>query len=493
VNAPIVGMYVHQHWAYAHPYAARTWTPGDWRGYAEGLRRIGYNALMIWPMLEIVPDPPTGSDLASIRSLASVIGMIRGELGMRVDIVITPNVAADDAASARYAFQDRPFFLCDRRLDPADPAALAALIARREWLLAPLAEADGLVVIDSDPGGYPDSLNRDFVSLLGAHRAMLDRLRRGIELTYWCFAGWEAYGRYYATARFAWGPDEESEDCIRRLAALDPEPWALMGPRVELARRMGLERRMCAFRYGAIEGEPSFPLTGFGGDSARGAGGAPSGRGVMGNAQTHCLQLPNTFAFARGARGLPLAQDDYLSFAEELLPGHGARVVGAWSALAGEDVDAMSLARAALEDAAADPPRPGPLEGLLFGDPARLLRDLGAQLRMKAALLVLRAAAGQHGRESGEAMRALGDFAGAASAWQRTHGYRNYWPWPLLQETLGRLDAPTVNQALRQGYEGEGETPFERVRNGFARVESYTPRLIEAMERQSGHTPLGSP
>lgn len=31
--AKIIGMYVHQHWSYNHPYCARTWTLEDWRGY----------------------------------------------------------------------------------------------------------------------------------------------------------------------------------------------------------------------------------------------------------------------------------------------------------------------------------------------------------------------------------------------------------------------------------------------------------------------------
>lgn len=35
----MVGMYVHQHWPYNHPYCARTWTPEDWHGYAEGLKQ----------------------------------------------------------------------------------------------------------------------------------------------------------------------------------------------------------------------------------------------------------------------------------------------------------------------------------------------------------------------------------------------------------------------------------------------------------------------
>ena len=33
----VVGMYVHQHWPYNHPYAARTWTVDDYRGYYVGL------------------------------------------------------------------------------------------------------------------------------------------------------------------------------------------------------------------------------------------------------------------------------------------------------------------------------------------------------------------------------------------------------------------------------------------------------------------------
>ena len=60
----MVGMYVHQHWPYNRPYAARTWTLDDWRGYADGLCKLGYNAVMIWPMLETMPDPPTPSDQA---------------------------------------------------------------------------------------------------------------------------------------------------------------------------------------------------------------------------------------------------------------------------------------------------------------------------------------------------------------------------------------------------------------------------------------------
>src|ERR1700728_417687 len=48
----MIGMYVHQHWPYRHPYAARTWSVEDYRGYADGLRKLGYNMMMIWPLIE---------------------------------------------------------------------------------------------------------------------------------------------------------------------------------------------------------------------------------------------------------------------------------------------------------------------------------------------------------------------------------------------------------------------------------------------------------
>ena len=34
---PLLGMYIHEGWPYKHPYAARTWTVEDWRGYADGM------------------------------------------------------------------------------------------------------------------------------------------------------------------------------------------------------------------------------------------------------------------------------------------------------------------------------------------------------------------------------------------------------------------------------------------------------------------------
>src|SRR5947209_12110170 len=87
----MVGMYIHQHWPYDHPYCARTWTVADYRGYAGALKQLGFNTILIWPMLEIVPDPPTPSDTANLRKIAQVIDALHG-LDMRVWIVLCPNI-----------------------------------------------------------------------------------------------------------------------------------------------------------------------------------------------------------------------------------------------------------------------------------------------------------------------------------------------------------------------------------------------------------------
>src|SRR5581483_1073760 len=170
------------------------------------------------------------------------------------------------------------------------------------------------------------------------------------ELYYWMHVGWEAYSRYYATGDFGWGKPSEAVDMLTKIKKADLRPWGITihtmdappnGTNLELAQRFGLASTALAFNYGAIEGEPSFPITNFGGDGAFRAGGARAPRGVVGNAQTHCVQLPNTFAFARGAQGQPVTESDYIQFADELIAGQGPLLVKTWKTLAGRDSTLM--------------------------------------------------------------------------------------------------------------------------------------------------------
>ncbi|MEW6750886.1 MAG: hypothetical protein AB1505_07905 [Candidatus Latescibacterota bacterium] len=478
IAARMIGMYVHQHWSFNHPYAARTWTVEDWRGYLDGLHRLGYTAVLVWPVLEVMPDPLTQSDRRALEKTRRVIDLAHQEFGLSVHLALCPNVGPRDEEARKYPFEERPFFYCDVRVDPGDASAMDSLLRRRRALLAPLAQADGVFIIDSDPGGYPGSTNRQFIDLLVAHRRLLDGLRPGIGLTYWVHVGWQAYCDYYRTGDFRWGTREEIEETLSLLAAASPEPWGLANG-LDPARRLGLAERVLSFAYGAVEGEPTYPLSNHTPEELQPAAQSSAPRGVMANAQCHCVQLPNTFAFARLARGLTVEPGDYEAFGDGLLAGQGALLRRAWEAPTRAVPAELEGIAAELDQAASGPLQPGLLAGLLFGDGRRLLRDLAPQLRLRAAFRRLDAALEQGSRATGALAAALQ----ATKAWQGCHGYRNAWNRPELVGVLRKVGGPALEKALdRMSYRGEGATPWAQIQDGYHRVETFGPRLLAALE-----------
>ena len=191
-NTKMVGMYIHSIWPYKHPYSARTWSIDDYRGYAGGLKALGFNTLILKPLVEIMPEPLPHSDRAQLDNIRNVVDMLHNEFEMRVFLNLNLNVVASENA-IKFPFQTRHYFSCDRFVDPGDRKAVERMMDWRETLLRPLAKIDGISIIDSDVGGYPGSTNEQFVHLFDEYRKMLDRLRPGIQLVYWMHVGWEAY------------------------------------------------------------------------------------------------------------------------------------------------------------------------------------------------------------------------------------------------------------------------------------------------------------
>jgi hypothetical protein len=444
----IVGMYVFEMWPYGHPYSARTWTMADWHGYAGGLHKLGYNTILLWPMLENMPDPLTPSDKASLVKHAAVIDMLHNEFGMRVIIVLCPNIIANEAAR-QASFEERHFYWTYELLNPGDTSALQKMMAWREKIFTWLRAADGVAIIDSDPGGYPSSVssNADFIAQLKMHRDMLDRLRPGIELDYWEHVGWRAWNEFQATGAFQFGSEADHIDTLSQVRRLNPEPWGLANglPRnVPYIEKVGLGARVISYNYGAIEDEPTFPMTNFGGNAAHDAGAHAGPRGVMGNAQTAAVQLPNIFAFARGAAGMPVAESDYVAFAERLVQHRGKMIVASWEALEGTGTAAMRQSAHELRSAARERLEPGDLQGLLFGSAPRFLNDLAFELDVRAAYLkFLKTTA-----RGGETTSTFSPFVRAAIAWQAQHGYQGMWNWPGLQSALRQLHSPDIDEVL---------------------------------------------
>ncbi|HOW68954.1 MAG TPA: hypothetical protein PKY77_00015 [Phycisphaerae bacterium] len=104
----LIGMYVHEGWVYNHPYASRTWTDENWRGYFDGLHRLGCNLVSIWPQLETMPSPLTASDRATLDQHRRIIDMAHREFDMKVWIVLCPNIVPVDDYARRMTFERRP-------------------------------------------------------------------------------------------------------------------------------------------------------------------------------------------------------------------------------------------------------------------------------------------------------------------------------------------------------------------------------------------------
>lgn len=332
---------------------------------------------------------------------------------------------------------------------------------------------------------------------------MMDRVRPGIELVYWMHAGWQGYSRFYDTGHFEFGLEEEFLDTLSRLAAADPAPWGIANG-FAIAEKLGFGDRVYGYNYGAIEGEPTFPMTNFGGDLARNAGSMGMPRGVLGNAQTHCVQLPNTMAFAHGALGKPVTGADYEEFANRLVPGHGATILRAWRALAGPDTDEARTgiaaaagghtqasadearaASAAIAPLAAKDAKAGDLGGFLFGSTARFADDLVRMLDLCAASIDLTAALNSGTRHDG----ALREFISAADLWQAKHGYCNRWNWPDLFGALAKLGSPEVDLAISMPIDRVKRTGFDKVKALYYLEETHTLQVLQALKRAS----IGAP
>ena len=108
----MLGMYVHTHWAYNRPYAARTWTVDDWKGYLEGLASLGYDFVMLWPQLDCMPAEPNASDRAFLEKIGRVIDLAHNSFDMKFGVTACPNTIGNERASS-YRFEERPYFISE--------------------------------------------------------------------------------------------------------------------------------------------------------------------------------------------------------------------------------------------------------------------------------------------------------------------------------------------------------------------------------------------
>ncbi|MEI7435715.1 MAG: hypothetical protein WCL16_02780 [bacterium] len=481
----MLGMYVHTHWGYNRPYAARSWTLADWQGYLRGLRELGYDMVMLWPQLDCMPPEPTASDRAFLAKAAGAIDCAH-DLGMKFFLTGGPNVIGNDE-SGKYEFENRPYFRCEQKVNPGDPAAMQRFLQGRRRQLEPLAKADALAIIDSDPGGYVGSTNDQFVELLQSQIGLFRQLNPKAELIYWMWLGWENYNQFWAQTqagvaepRWHWHLPDYLQTLTRMKSVL-VEPWsvtATMPEHFQAIEQMQLENKRLFLPYGAIEIEPNFPLTNF--DAPRIAGFFEAIKGqstplrCMGNAQTHCLQLPGTYLFAHIAQGGRAETADWESFADGLLPGLGRPIADAWRAI-NEPPDRQRQAGNSIRSLIGKDHQMGRYGGLLFGDPNRFLTDLADNLELRAALFDFKSAVAGNADVRARLLTAMDVLI----PYQKRLGFVDAYFgtfYELFNAPLAKLKHPGIDDVLRQFHEWRDPS----VRNGVLA------RLIEAIMKSYG-------
>ena len=485
----MLGMYVHTHWNYNHPYAARTWSESDWCGYLAGLAHLGYDAVMFWPLLDAMPAAPNASDRRFLAKVARVIDMAHDDFGMRFLVVACPNTIGNAKADA-YDYESRPYFVCEHKVDPKDPSDVRAFLDGRREQFAPLAKADALVVIDSDPGGYPGSTDEEFVSLCAGQLDVFRSFNPAAAFEYWMLIGWENYNRFWKQAHER--PRGEQVRIEHELRIEEPtflhtlelmkrriaEPsgvLASMDPHLTATEKLDLVGKRWFYPYGVIEGEPTFPLTNY--DPAHVAaslaGYSPERfpRGVMANAQNHVLQLPHTYLFAHHARrsGTP---PDLTTFAADVLPDCADVVAESWQSIGSNDAARQRAAAERVRQRIGRSHGSGPCTCMLFGDADRFLSDLSANLEIRAALSDFNNsfAVGHDPRPP------LRTFLHHFRPYQQRTGFVDVYAGPLdaaLNQPLSRLNEPAITRTLARFNEWQDLSARHNV----------VPPLLDAIER----------
>jgi hypothetical protein len=159
--------------------------------------------------------------------------------------------------------------------------------------------------------------------------------------------------------------------------------------------------------------------------------------------------------------------------------------VRAWQALGSDDSVAMRRSLREIAERDRSHLVTGPLKGLLFGSAERFLSDLEKMLQMKMTGEEL-ARAHERGLPLAKPFAA---YVQAYTDWQKTHGFMGAMNIGRPALALRMLKHPAIEEVFAKArYDleprpGREKTNFERIRHGFAHMETFSGRLGDAMRR----------
>ena len=399
-------------WPLSYPYAFRAWKEQDWKRFVDIAWAQRVNLFYLWPFMEILPVPLSTEDEAYLQEVRRVVDYAQNQRGMEVWIMQSANrIGTSDCGTRDPRFRAYWVNDCQKDMNPADPQQFERVLASFEAFYKIVNNADAFCMIDSDPGGWPQSPLSDQMKIFQAARKLLDRHsvhRQDTKLVDWMHVGWGRHKFFTSTdavvAAYDWtekNPDESDVafmgETIRNFKNNLQEPWALIAgqpPYLEPVQKESVTGKTVYLPYGAIESEPAFPATNLGLEPVRKvfdkAAQYPGLRGVMGNNQLMLLQFPRTFYFYAAAWDYEYgkrSQEEMLQeLSEQLYPEHKTLIADSFLALREVDPEHISATLTGLEKlvhSAAG--RPGSIGRHLFPDRLAVARNLRFQLGIRLA------------------------------------------------------------------------------------------------------------
>ena len=491
-------------WPLNYPYAFRAWKEADWKRFVDIAWAQRINLFYLWPFMEILPVPLSSGDEAYLREVHRVVEYAQRQRGMDVWIMQSANrIGVSDCGVPDPRV--RPYWVndCQKDMNPADPAQFARIEQSFDAFYAIVNNAKAYVMIDSDPGGWPQSPLDDQVRIFKAARRLIDgHAAAGTRPTLidWMHVGWGRHKFFTSTdsvvGAYDWtdkNPDESDVafmgETIRTFKAQLDEPWGLIAgqpPYLSIVAKEQVLGKTVYLPYGAIESEPAFPATNLGQDSVRRvftrAGEFTGLRGVMGNNQLMLLQFPRTFYFFMSAwntQYLDRAEPDVLlDLARQLYPAQQRLIADAFLALRDDDAERIGSLLSRLEalEGGGDAGPAGALGRLLFPDALAVVRNLRMQLEIRQARQAFVAA--MRGRPTkADAARLVERYFDRLLEWNKETGWDKMiaitvWPRPIyeagkdLTEALYRL-----KQILAEG------APY----TGYGRIDAFFGPMVTAL------------
>jgi hypothetical protein len=488
-------------WPMNYPYAA--WKEQDWEHFIDMAWTNRMNRLLLAPWFEILPVPLSQEDEAYVQEVRRIIDYAQSKRGMEVWIGMPANRIAISDCGVRDP-RLRPYWIngCQKDMNPADPQQFEKISKAIEPFYRIVNNADGVLMGDADPGGWPHSPLSEQAKIFQSARRLLDRYNihgQKAKLADFMWIGWGRHKFFTATDRLVTGfdwtdknPDESDvafmAETIRNFKQNLPEPWEVvagMTPYLESAKRESVLNKTIYFPYGAIEGEPAFPATNIRLEPVREVLDKeqeyPGLSSLMGNNQIMLLQLPLTYYFFAStwdsANKKRTQEEILLGASEQIYPERKELLVDSFLALRETDPDKIAATRSRLAVSLneGNMGRPGVIGRHLFPDRLTVARDLLKQLDIRASRQsLLRALRGKPDLE--ECSRLIEDYFDKLLAWNQETGWEKVidtgiWTQPIYEQDK---DLTEVLSRLKEilGH-GSPYTSYAQVNSFFDGIEKH--------------------